>query len=932
MKRTLLFMGVLAILLPLVAGVLSAQGSQPRNCAVVADIPASDCAGLEALYNAMGGATWENTENGTFPWMIGSTACAWYGITCTNGRVTGIELPSNNLVGELPTALFNLNALTTLNLSTNSVFGTLPAEIGNLTNLQTFSLQGNDLFGTLPTTLGSLTQLRNLNLSFNDFDGTIPTQLNSLAQLRLLVLNDNAFTGSIPNIFGSMPALEGVALNGNALTGSIPTSLGTRPFLLFLTLQGNDLTGTIPAQLGSAFSLETLELGDNQLTGSIPVEIGNLPALSYLDLSQNNLTGTIPPGLLSRSLAVLLLNDNNLSGILPDFTVWTGMFRLDLGNNRFTGTLPANLGVMTNLQNLRLENNLLTGTIPATIGSIPSLTYLNLSNNRLTGVIPDGLGSIVTLQALKLSHNALSGPIPSTIGTSSSLQIFEVNGNQLEGEIPGSLAGMDDFSTPVAFNINYNELTYTVTTPDLTTFLNTYAPGWEATQAVAPTPTSLIYNDAEGSFTLSWTPAGIAANDTLNKIVGFYEVGCGTTPGGPYDAFTGTTLNKSETFLKFYGVPVNTYHCVVRTTITPHVRNFNLLTSGNSPVQTAAVPTFKAPGNTDIAAPAEISGANYQYAIVDTTILTASSTRTPTPELPANCTGGVDLSSVPSLYFRIPAAAGRGSPGHFVMGSVVGSAGSPGHFVMGSNIQLDTIMGIYEHNAGDFTFVACNDNASPATSGSSVIFDRQPNIEYYFVIWIKDVNAASFNFVAGETGLLINNQFEIDGNRNKVPDGWKASAVGVAKINCIIGFANSQKCGVKIAKGARLFQKIRPEVSELWQAGDQIQVAAFIRRKKVMNGTKMRVKVAYDNPSLPTGVLMVKLPTGSSPGFEFHITDSVDNVDGEQPYTLLGSVRKVQIDFRYPGARGHIRVDDVFMDYTPAGGRSTGWIPLPTAP
>ena len=54
--------------------------------------------------------------------------CAWRGITCTNGRVTQIEVPClrtmcYNLRGSLPASLANASALQLIDLRGNSIGG-----------------------------------------------------------------------------------------------------------------------------------------------------------------------------------------------------------------------------------------------------------------------------------------------------------------------------------------------------------------------------------------------------------------------------------------------------------------------------------------------------------------------------------------------------------------------------------------------------------------------------------------------------------------------------------------------------------------------------------------------------------------------------------------------------------------------------------------
>ena len=66
---------------------------------------AADRTALVALYDATGGANWENSEN----WKTTLPLRQWYGVqTNASGRVEVLNLGENGLNGSLPTALGNL--------------------------------------------------------------------------------------------------------------------------------------------------------------------------------------------------------------------------------------------------------------------------------------------------------------------------------------------------------------------------------------------------------------------------------------------------------------------------------------------------------------------------------------------------------------------------------------------------------------------------------------------------------------------------------------------------------------------------------------------------------------------------------------------------------------------------------------------------------
>ena len=350
----------------------------------------TDRAALGALYNATDGANWHDKDK----WQSEDPMGEWYGvITNSDGRVTHLELSSNQLTGEIPAVLGSLTNLAELSLYSNELTGEIPAALGSLTSLRELRLSSNQLTGEIPAELGSLTNLRWLYLSSNQLTGEIPAELGGLTNLEALVLSSNQLTGEIPAVLGSLTNLERLSLHNNELTGEIPAELGGLTNLQELWLHNNQLTGEIPVELGSLTNLEALRLSFNQLTGEIPVELGSLTNLAELSLFSNQLTGEIPVELGSlTNLAGLYLSSNQLTGEIPaGLGGLTNLFALHLSSNQLTGEIPAELGGLTNLVTLHLSSNQLTGGIPAELGNLSNLIILHLSGNQFAGCIPAGL-------------------------------------------------------------------------------------------------------------------------------------------------------------------------------------------------------------------------------------------------------------------------------------------------------------------------------------------------------------------------------------------------------------------------------------------------------------------------------------------------------------------------------------------------------------
>ena len=117
-----------------------------------ADVDA-DRDALMALYISTDGAHWTRND-----YWGGDDPCdpTWYGVTCTEGKVTTLDLWNNNLNGSIPAALGNLSSLVVLELDANQLTGPIPPELGNLSSLEWLNLRINQLSGPIPHQLSNL--------------------------------------------------------------------------------------------------------------------------------------------------------------------------------------------------------------------------------------------------------------------------------------------------------------------------------------------------------------------------------------------------------------------------------------------------------------------------------------------------------------------------------------------------------------------------------------------------------------------------------------------------------------------------------------------------------------------------------------------------------------------------------------------------------
>ncbi len=298
---------------------------------VFAQVTEEDSLALVELFDSTNGYYWTNWEN----WKMGPVA-TWYGVFVGDGRVTGLELPNNNLVGTIPASIGDLDSLETLYLNQNQLTGSIPSSIGNLTNLRSIRFAFNQLTGSIPPEIGNLNALLYLDFEFNQLSGSIPSEIGNLTNIRGLHIFNNQLTDSIPSEIGNLTNLELLYLFNNQLTGSIPASIGNLTNLTGLRLFNNQLTGAIPPEIGDLSNLLVLYLTSNQLTDSIPSEIGNLSKLRELYLENNQFTGAIPSSFVDlTNLTTLYIYENEFTDF-PDLSTLLSLDDLRVQDNKLT--------------------------------------------------------------------------------------------------------------------------------------------------------------------------------------------------------------------------------------------------------------------------------------------------------------------------------------------------------------------------------------------------------------------------------------------------------------------------------------------------------------------------------------------------------------------------------------------------------------------
>ncbi|RYR17187.1 hypothetical protein Ahy_B03g061962 isoform C [Arachis hypogaea] len=404
-------------------------------------------------------------------WQLNRNPCTWFGVSCTHGRVTQLDLSGHGLSGTITLdPLSSLDMLSVLKLSLNSFSVNSTSLLTLPYSLTQLDLSFAGVSGPIPDNFFSkCPNLVVVNLSYNNMTGPIPDNfLQNSDKLQSLDLSSNNLSGSISGLKIDCNSLLQLDLSENRLSDSIPISLSNCTSLKSLNLGNNLISGEIPKALGNLNSLQTLDLSRNQLIGWIPFEFGNVCAsLVELRLSFNNLTGSIPSSFSSCTwLQLLDISNNNMSGPLPDsiFHNLGSLQELRLGNNAISGPFPSSISSCkklrivdfssnkfygsipidicpgaASLEELRMPDNLITGEIPSQLSKCSQLKTLDFSLNYLNGSIPEELGQLENLEQLIAWFNGLEGKIPPKLGKCKKLKDLILNNNHLTGEIPSEL-------------------------------------------------------------------------------------------------------------------------------------------------------------------------------------------------------------------------------------------------------------------------------------------------------------------------------------------------------------------------------------------------------------------------------------------------------------------------------------------------------------
>lgn len=204
---------------------------EPLRIYINYSISDSDSLNLVALFNQTGGENWTNNE-----YWLTDEILKWHGVVFDEGEIVGLELSGNNLSGEFPIEITDIESLRYIHMLGNKISGSLPTEIGNMKNLSQLNLYNNDMSGLIPVEVGNMENLYLLSLNYNNIGGIIPEELGNLEKLHILQLASNQLVGKVPESLNN--TFELVLEIGHNNLIDVPELSD----IAFLQLNGNNLT------------------------------------------------------------------------------------------------------------------------------------------------------------------------------------------------------------------------------------------------------------------------------------------------------------------------------------------------------------------------------------------------------------------------------------------------------------------------------------------------------------------------------------------------------------------------------------------------------------------------------------------------------------------------------------------------------------------
>ncbi|KAI3459093.1 hypothetical protein Pfo_015756 [Paulownia fortunei] len=173
----------------------------------------------------------------------------------------------NKLSGEIPSNLFNSNmSLIHVLLDGNQLEGNIPSTVGQVQTLEVLRLDRNALKGSVPSNLNNLTNIIELHLAHNTLSGALPN-LTGLISLSYLDLSNNSFQQSeAPEWLLTLQSLTTLIIEYGSLEGSVPSEIFSLPQIQQVKLRNNDFSDKLDLSSNIGQQLQLIDLENNNIS------------------------------------------------------------------------------------------------------------------------------------------------------------------------------------------------------------------------------------------------------------------------------------------------------------------------------------------------------------------------------------------------------------------------------------------------------------------------------------------------------------------------------------------------------------------------------------------------------------------------------------------------------------------------------------------
>ncbi|KAF3675708.1 hypothetical protein T459_32490 [Capsicum annuum] len=115
-----------------------------------------------------------------------------------------------------------LKYMTGNDLSSNRLAGDIPIELGNLSKIHALNLSHNHFVRRIPGTFSNLHDIESLDLSYNSLNGRIPVGLLELYSLAIFSVAYNNLSGAVPPSKAQFSTFDKRSYEGNPLLCAYP--------------------------------------------------------------------------------------------------------------------------------------------------------------------------------------------------------------------------------------------------------------------------------------------------------------------------------------------------------------------------------------------------------------------------------------------------------------------------------------------------------------------------------------------------------------------------------------------------------------------------------------------------------------------------------------------------------------------------------------